>query len=47
MPPSPRSWSGSRGADHFFQGIPGSPGSKLERMQAEMRLWLSEEFGLS
>jgi alpha/beta superfamily hydrolase len=35
------------GADHFFQGIPLSPGAKLDQMQALMRAWLSSTFGLS
>ncbi len=34
------------GADHFFAGVPGSPHSKLEVMQAAMRAWLAEQFGL-
>ena len=34
------------GADHFFQGIPGSPEPKLAVMQGWMRSWLTEEFGL-
>jgi alpha/beta superfamily hydrolase len=34
------------GAEHFFQGTPSSPGAKLDRMQASMRQWLDEEFGL-
>jgi predicted alpha/beta-hydrolase family hydrolase len=34
------------GAEHFFQGTPSSPGAKLDRMQAAMRQWLDEEFGL-
>jgi alpha/beta superfamily hydrolase len=34
------------GADHFFQGTAESPGSKLGQMQAEMRAWLGETFGL-
>ncbi|MDP9049991.1 MAG: alpha/beta hydrolase [Acidobacteriota bacterium] len=37
-------WIG--GADHFFQGIPGSPGAKLAEMQMEMRLWLQDTFAL-
>jgi alpha/beta superfamily hydrolase len=37
-------WIG--GADHFFQGTAESPGAKLDLMQAEMRLWLQETFGL-
>ena len=28
------------GADHFFQGIPASPGSKLGRMQSAINDWL-------
>ena len=35
------------GAEHFFQGTSASPGAKLNRMQAEMRSWLSETFQLS
>jgi alpha/beta superfamily hydrolase len=35
------------GADHFFQGIPESPGPKLAAMQAILRQWLEEKFGLS
>jgi alpha/beta superfamily hydrolase len=34
------------GAEHFFQGVPGSPGAKLGRMQDELRLWLAETFDL-
>jgi alpha/beta superfamily hydrolase len=34
------------GADHFFQGTPGSPTPKLERMSAAMRLWLRDTFEL-
>ena len=30
------------GAEHFFQGTPGSPGPKLERMQTEIRSWVAE-----
>lgn len=30
------------GAEHFFQGTPGSPGPKLDRMQAEIRTWVEE-----
>jgi alpha/beta superfamily hydrolase len=33
-------------ADHFFQGTADSPGAKLDRMQAEMRLWLQDTFAL-
>lgn len=35
------------GAEHFFQGTPSSPGPKLERMQAAMRRWLLEAYGLA
>jgi len=34
------------GADHFFAGIPGSPEPKLDVMNAAIRSWLSDEFGL-
>jgi uncharacterized protein len=45
--PEPKRLAWIEGADHFFQGTPSSPGAKLDRMQAEMRSWLSETFGLS
>lgn len=35
-----------KGAEHFFQGTPSSPGAKLNLMQDAMRGWLKEEFGL-
>ncbi|HZY63213.1 MAG TPA: alpha/beta family hydrolase [Edaphobacter sp.] len=34
------------GADHFFQGIPGSPAPKLNLMQQEIGTWLRSEFSL-
>ena len=34
------------GADHFFQGAPSSPGTKLDQMQAAIRAWLAETFSL-
>ena len=34
------------GADHFFQGTPTNPGSKLEAMQTLMRDWLTRQFAL-
>ena len=34
------------GADHFFAGVPGSPAPKLDRMNAAIRSWLGDEFGL-
>lgn len=38
-------WIGE--ADHFFQGTKESPGAKLDLMQAEIRLWIQETFGLA
>jgi alpha/beta superfamily hydrolase len=35
------------GADHFFQGTPGSPEPKLIEMQTILRRWLNERFGLA
>lgn len=32
------------GADHFFQGVPGDPEPKLDRMQHHLRTWLSGTF---
>jgi alpha/beta superfamily hydrolase len=34
------------GADHFFQGIPVSPASKLDRMQSALNDWLIHTFQL-
>jgi hypothetical protein len=34
------------GADHFFQGIPSSPGPKLDQMQSAMRTWLASTYKL-
>jgi uncharacterized protein len=34
------------GANHFFQGTADSPGAKLVLMQAEIRSWLHDTFGL-
>jgi alpha/beta superfamily hydrolase len=45
--PDPKKLIWIPGADHFFQGTPESPGAKLAIMQAEMRLWLAETFGLT
>ena len=44
--PEPKRVVWIEGADHFFQGIPASPGAKLNRMQAEIRSWLHDTFGL-
>ncbi len=30
------------GADHFFQGVPGSPLAKLDQMQHHLRTWVEE-----
>jgi len=35
-----------QGADHFFQGTEDSPGAKLAPMQAAIRAWLEDTFGL-
>lgn len=35
------------GAEHFFQGIPASPGPKLDRMQQTIAQWLQGHFGLT
>jgi alpha/beta superfamily hydrolase len=35
------------GADHFFQGVPSSPKSKLEDMQSSIRTWLISNFQLT
>jgi hypothetical protein len=44
--PEPKRVVWIEGADHFFQGIPSSPGAKLNRMQTEIRSWLHDTFGL-
>ena len=44
--PEPKRLIWIASADHFFQGTTESPGAKLSRMQAEMRLWLRETFAL-
>ena len=45
--PEPKRLVWIEGADHFFQGTAGSPGAKLNRMQAEIRHWLNDTFGLN
>ena len=45
--PEPKRLVWIAGADHFFRGTNESPGAKLNRMQAEMRLWLRETFELA
>jgi alpha/beta superfamily hydrolase len=44
--PDPKQMVWIEGADHFFQGIPESPASKLDRMREAMRSWLQTEFHL-
>ena len=34
------------GADHFFQGTPGSPGTKLPVVQALVKTWIRDTFAL-
>ncbi len=34
------------GADHFFQGVPGSPLPKLDQMQQHLRSWVETTFPL-
>jgi alpha/beta superfamily hydrolase len=43
----PKSLAWIAGADHFFQGIPSSPKSKLDLMSAEIREWLRTQFALT
>lgn len=45
--PEPKRMVWVRGADHFFQGVASSPGSKLFDMQMDVRGWLAAEFNLS
>jgi alpha/beta superfamily hydrolase len=44
--PEPKQIVWIEGADHFFAGIPSSPTSKLEVMQAAIRTWLTDTYGL-
>lgn len=44
--PEPKRLVFVEGAEHFFQGTAASPGAKLDRMQTEMKHWLSETFEL-
>jgi hypothetical protein len=44
--PEPKRLVWIEGADHFFQGTAESPGAKLDQMQAEIRSWLQDTFGL-
>jgi hypothetical protein len=45
--PEPKRLVWIEGAEHFFQGTETSPGPKLDRMQAEIRRWVKDEFGLA
>ncbi len=45
--PEPKRLVWVAGADHFFQGVPGSPEPKLEGMQEAIRMWLGDSFGLT
>lgn len=47
LAPEPKRLFWVQGADHFFQGTPNSPGSKLAIMQQHIRDWLQEEFALT
>jgi alpha/beta superfamily hydrolase len=44
--PEPKRIVWIEGADHFFEGVPQSPASKLGVMNAAMRSWLTDTFGL-
>ncbi len=46
LAPEPKRAVLIEGADHFFQGTASSPGPKLDKMQAAIRAWLAEIFGL-
>lgn len=44
--PEPKQLVWIKDADHFFQGVPGSPAPKLDRMVAAMQDWLADRFQL-
>ena len=44
--PEPKRTRVIAGADHFFQGTPVSPTPKLAEMQAEIRSWVADTFGV-
>ncbi len=44
--PDPKRASWIEGADHFFQGTPASPESKLPVMRAEVSSWVADTFAL-
>ena len=45
--PAPKHMHWVEGAEHFFQGVPGSTAPKLLEMQRIMSAWLSTELGLT
>jgi alpha/beta superfamily hydrolase len=45
--PEPKRLVWVEGGDHFFQGTTGSPGAKLNQVQAEIKQWLRDTFGLN
>jgi hypothetical protein len=42
--PDPKQMVWIEGADHFFQGIPSSPASKIDPMKQAIHAWLPEQF---
>lgn len=44
--PEPKRLEWIAGADHFFQGVPGSPSSKIHLMQEALQSWLRDNFSL-
>ena len=45
--PAPKRIAWVVGADHFFAGIPASPGSKLDQLGAAIRAWVADTFELT
>ncbi|HEY0263658.1 MAG TPA: alpha/beta fold hydrolase [Granulicella sp.] len=44
--PEPKRMAWVEGAEHFFQGVEGSPAPKLAVMQRELQDWVRKQFGL-
>ena len=44
--PEPKRVVWIHGAEHFFQGVPASPGAKLDQMQQAILLWLEDTFAI-
>jgi len=42
--PAPKHAVWIEDADHFFQGVPGSPAAKLDQMRQELEIWLQATF---